>query len=122
MAVTQRQACEWIPRIRRTAWDHYHINGIACRIDHEPGRDVTIEDDEIRIDTLESKLTIAREKRDGLIAQLHEMEHAERAGVSNQDRKRELVSLSEQAYQRVIELEQELEATYEMAGKSAKAS
>ena len=31
----------------------------------EPERDVSIEDDEIRIDILEGKLTIAREKRDG---------------------------------------------------------
>jgi hypothetical protein len=83
---------------------------------------MSIEDDEIRIDTLESKLTIAREKRDGLIAQLHEAEHAERAGASNQDRKRELVSLSEQAYQRVVVLEQELEDVYEMAGKPLRAS
>ena len=83
---------------------------------------MSIEDDEIQIDTLESKLTIAREKRDGLIALLHETEHAERAGASNQDQKRELVSLSEQAYQRVVELEHELEAIYEMAGKPAKAS
>ncbi|GJE41960.1 hypothetical protein [Methylobacterium soli] len=81
---------------------------------------MTIEDDEIRIDALESKLTKAREKRDGLIALLHEMEHAERAGVSSKDRRRELVSLSEQALRRVIELEQELEITYETAGKPAR--
>ncbi|WP_375465310.1 hypothetical protein [uncultured Methylobacterium sp.] len=83
---------------------------------------MTIEDDEIRIDTLDSKLTIARERRDGLIAQLHEMEHAERAGGLNQDRKRELVSHSEQAYQHVILLEKELEAAYDMAGRSTKAA
>jgi hypothetical protein len=80
----------------------------AC---HKPENDVTIEDDEIRIDSLES-----------LIALLHETEHAERAGAPNQDRKRELVSLSEEAYQRVVELERELEAVYEMAGKPTKAS
>jgi hypothetical protein len=92
------------------------------RARHKPENDVTIEDDEIRIDSLESKLMIARQRRDSLIALLHETEHAERAGAPNQDRKRELVSLSEEAYQRVVELERELEAVYEMAGKPTKAS
>ena len=83
---------------------------------------MTIEEDEIRIDSLESKLVIARQRRDSLIALLHETEHAERAGTPNQDRIRELVSLSKEAYQRVVELAQELEAVYEMAGRPAKAS
>lgn len=78
---------------------------------------MTIDDDEIRIDNLETKLTIAHTNLGRLLKAIKARERRESFGVINADRKKELIEAAQQVANRIGELEIELEQAINAAGR-----
>jgi hypothetical protein len=77
---------------------------------------MSIEDDEIHIDTLETKLKFASSKLDRLLAAIQERKRRESFGVINDELKKELIEAAQQVANRVQQLEDELEKAINVAG------